>query len=293
MFEKLHLDELEGESLFEVFHSLFAKIPGWSTLADNLEKCLTVLLIVGVLAALGQCLFGYRLRKIWTAVDGFVVFGIAGGIIARQAGLTLGAAVGIGIAAAVAGALLGFFLWMVGCFFRVFLFTVIMVFAVCVTLNLPVLGLIIGLAAGLIAVILYLTFYKPFFIVYTSIAGGFTAALLFGELIPALAEQWYVTLLLGGAISAIGFMEQLIVNRKSECQPAAVGNNIAGDSIDEDSAEREDAKTTAADGAAEAVTENQEADSQPAAAEAVSCPECGAGCIPGAKYCIKCGHKLI
>lgn len=247
MLEKLHLDELTGSTLSEVLGKLFAKIPGWDTILPTLEKYSVPLLIFGIILALLQCLFGYKMKKYWTCIDGLMVFGVTGGIIAHQEGLGIGLVIAITAGAGLIGGLSGYFLWLAGCFFRVFFFVSIIVFSICTACELAVLGMIIGLAAGLIAGILAAAFNKPFMIIYTSIAGAFTAAGFLTTLVPELTRMWFLPVVIGGACSILGIIIQAVTNMEKHGSAEAVTREDITEAPAAEPAENELAQTAVMD----------------------------------------------
>ncbi|MBQ9118988.1 MAG: hypothetical protein IJY09_02890 [Lachnospiraceae bacterium] len=222
MFEKLHLEELEGNSVVEVLGKLFEKIPGGSDILEVLKEYAIVLVILGTLLALGQCFAGYKLRRLWTTEVGLVVCGFIGAIVAMQFDLPIGAVIGIAVAATILGAVLAWFLWKVGLFLRVLVTMGITVFAICAMNEIPEIGLIAGAAVGLIVAILVVAFEKPMTIVYTSLAGGFTAAALLST-VEQFGFEWWITLILGVVLMLAGILVQALTNRKS-AEPKAQEN---------------------------------------------------------------------
>ncbi|MDE7298647.1 MAG: hypothetical protein K2N94_07435 [Lachnospiraceae bacterium] len=213
MIADIQFDELAGGSFFEVAENLFQKLLP-ETWPEGIGKVSILLLALGLAAGIVQCLFGFKLRKIWTAIVSAAACGLTGAAISVFSGLGTGAVIGIGIGAAVVGGLLGYFLWFVGIFLRVFLTVAVCGFIVGILCGLDALGLIIALAAGLIAAILTVAFLKVMIIVYTSFAGGFSAA---GCLFQMLSFEtaWYLPLILGGAFAVVGLIVQAATNRRS------------------------------------------------------------------------------
>ena len=223
MIADIQFDELAGGSFFEVAENLFQKLLP-ETWPEGIGKVSVLLLALGLAAGIIQCLFGFKLRKIWTAIVSAAACGLTGAAISVFSGLGTGASIGIGAGAAVIGGLLGYFLWFVGIFLRVFLTVAVCGFIVGILCGLDALGLIIALAAGLIAAILAVAFLKVMIIVYTSFAGGFSAA---GCLFQMLSFEtaWYLPLILGGVFAVIGLIVQAVTNRRAPARSTERGED--------------------------------------------------------------------
>lgn len=211
MFANIQFNEFAGDSFYEVLEKIFRSIVPveW---VEAVEKYTVLFLILGLIIGISQCFFGYKLRKIWTGLDGMVVFGMGGAAIAVRFGLSIGTVVAVTVGAAVAGGLLGYFLWGAGIFLRVFSVVSVCVFAVGILYKLEALGLIIALAAGLIAAILTVAFVKIALIFYTSVAGALTAGVCVSKLFHE--DIWYLPLIIGGILAVAGLAAQFITNRK-------------------------------------------------------------------------------
>lgn len=215
MFAVVHLDKISGGDFFEVLQSLVSKcVPNGETILKVLSDYSVLFLILGIAVGISQCFFGYRLRKLWTAILMIILCGCGGAFLAAELGLSVAALVGITAGMAVVGGLLGYFLWIAGCFARPFVVVTVTVFAVFAVYDLQTLGLIVGLAAGLIAGIVAAAFYRMGLMVYSAVFGG----LLTGECIWSLVglEIRYPALIIGGILALAGFGVQFFVNRKPE-----------------------------------------------------------------------------
>lgn len=270
MLEMLRLEELEGGSMGEVIGKLLARIPGWDSVVPVWERCATVLMILGILLALLQCFGGYKLRRLWTTEVILVFSGFTAGLAAMDCGMPAVAVIGITIVAAVIGALFGWFLWKAGMFLRVLVTVFVVVFAACAVNKLTVIGMIAGLAAGLIMGILVIALHKSMTILYTSLAGGFLAAVLALKIIL----KWFTMLhvvAFGGGLMVCGILVQWLTNRKRCLEPDTI--------TEQPEAEKEEAA------AIETIGEEGQ--------EQLLCPDCKAPYKPNAKFCIMCGKKLI
>lgn len=210
----MSIDELlrvSGNSPEEVLREILSAILPESIL-DTAADLSILLLILGILAGVAQCFFGFKLIKLWTAIVGALFFGLTGAAISIAAGLPDAAVIGITAGAAVVGGLLGYFLWIVGIFFRVLLLVTTVTFVICVSNDLQTLSLIIALATGLIMAILAVAFVKPIVIIYTSFLGGMMVAKNICSLIKQ--EQWYLPLIIGGVLAVAGIVVQVMTNRR-------------------------------------------------------------------------------
>lgn len=215
MFGALHLEEITGGSFLEVLKSLILNcIPDGGEIIKIVQDFSVLFLILGILAGVFQCFFGYKVRRLWTAILMIAVCGCAGAAVAAWLELPVAAVIGITAGAAVIGGLLGYFVWIIGCFFRPFAVISISVFAAFVINDMHTLGLIIGLAAGLIAGIVSAAFYRVSLILYTSVFGGLLAGACAAELIGL--DLWYLPLIIGGVLALAGIIVQLLVNRKAK-----------------------------------------------------------------------------
>lgn len=215
MFCAVHLDKIAGGDFFEVLRSLVVNyIPDGGTIVKLLSELSILFLILGVMVGISQCFFGYQLRRLWTAILMIVLCGCSGAALATELKLPVAALVGVTAAMAVVGGLLGYFLWIVGCFFRPFAVVSISVFAAFVINDMQTLGLIIALAAGLIAGIVSAAFYRVCLILYTSVFGGLLTGACIAELTGL--DLWYLPLVIGGILALAGLIVQLLVNRRTK-----------------------------------------------------------------------------
>ena len=211
MFANIQFNEFAGDSFYEVLGKIFRSIVPAEWM-EAVEKYAVLFLILGLVIGISQCFFGYKLRKIWTGLDGMVVFGLGGAAVAVSFGLSIGTVVAVTVGASIAGGLLGYFLWGAGIFLRVFSVVSVCVFAVTTLYKLEALGLIIALAAGLIAAILTVAFVKIALIFYTSVTGALTAGVCLSKLFQE--DAWYLPLIIGGILAVAGLAAQFITNRK-------------------------------------------------------------------------------
>lgn len=334
MFCAVHLDKIAGGDFFEVLRSLVVNyIPDGGTIVKLLSELSILFLILGVMVGISQCFFGYQLRRLWTAILMIVLCGCSGAALATELKLPVAALVGVTAAMAVVGGLLGYFLWIVGCFFRPFAVVSISVFAAFVINDMQTLGLIIALAAGLIAGIVSAAFYRVCLILYTSVFGGLLTGACIAELTGL--DLWYLPLVIGGILALAGLIVQLLVNRRTK-ETERTENTPEGDGterkesgefsgtdepavqgvleaeaaeayVQDDgalelaaAAEPENDKGTGLpeglkNTASDAETENTAADRpcDTAGTARDVCPACGTPHGAGAKFCMQCGRRLI
>lgn len=338
----MSIDELlkvSGNSPEEVLREILSAILPESML-DTAADLSILLLILGILAGVAQCFFGFKLKKLWTAIVGALFFGLTGAAISIAAGLPDAAVIGITAGAAVVGGLLGYFLWIAGIFIRVLFVVATVTYVVCMSYDLKTLSLIIAMAAGLIMAILAVAFVKPIVIIYTSFLGGMMVAKNICSLIKQ--EQWYLPLIIGGVLAVAGIVVQVMTNRRktvvreqrTDGQDAARVEQNAGavvldavSSADEVREAQEKKPVEQSEPAEEPVTETAEqnesaenlvtetaaqnesvenlvmdtAEKEAAVAEEPMateepkhlCPSCGAEYKAGAKFCMRCGQKLV
>lgn len=215
MFGAIHLDKIAGDDFFEVLRSLIWHcLPDGGTVIKILYDYSILFLILGILVGVSQCFFGYKLRRLWTAILMIVVCGCGGAVLAAELKLPVAALIGVTAGTAIVGGLLGYFLWIIGCFFRPFAVISISVFAVFVINDMHTLGLIIALAAGLIAGIVSVAFYKVCLILYTSIFGGGLTGVCMAGLVGG--DMWYLSLIVGGVLAVVGIIVQLLAGRNTK-----------------------------------------------------------------------------
>lgn len=221
MFGMIHLDEISGGNFFEVLRNLVIKcVPNGETVVKVLADYSVLFLILGVAVGISQCFFGYQLRRLWTAILMIVACGCGSTALAGEFQISVAGLIGLTAGMAITGGLLGYFLWIAGCFLRPFVIVSAAVFAVFAIYDMQTLGLIVGLAAGLIAGIVAVAFYRIGLIVYSAVFGG----LLAGQCIWMLTgvEIWYPGLILGGILALAGIGIQIFTNRKPK-EAAAAG----------------------------------------------------------------------
>lgn len=137
-----------------------------------------ILLGLGILFALAQCFFGFKLQKLWIAFIGFLIgFGLGAAaslffIRSEHAGTI---AVITGVVCGIPAALISYRLYRAGifllCTFNIF-FTVSGLLS-----GKPIwIGILLGALAGLAAGILTLKFLRPAVIWTTAVSGGISAA---------------------------------------------------------------------------------------------------------------------
>lgn len=213
VFGIVGLENISGSNFFEVLRSLISVcVPDGKAVAKILSDYSVLFLILGIAVGISQCFFGYKLRKIWTAVLMIVFWGLAGAAIATGFSLPVAGLIGITAAMAVIGGLFGYFLWITGCFLRPLVSVSVVVFSLFVVYDLQTLGLIIGLAAGLIVGILAAAFYRIGLQLYTAVFGGLLAGQCIWELTGV--ALWYPALIIGGILVLAGFGVQMFVNWK-------------------------------------------------------------------------------
>lgn len=213
VFGMVGLENISGGDFFEVLQSLVSVcVPDGKAAAKILSDYSVLFLILGIAVGISQCFFGYKLRKIWTAVLMIILGGLAGAAIATGFSLPVAALVGITAAMAVIGGLFGYFLWITGCFLRPLASVSVVVFSLFVVYDLQTLGLIIGLAAGLIVGILAAAFYRIGLLLYTAVFGGLLAGQCIWELTGI--ALWYPALIIGGILVLAGFGVQMFANWK-------------------------------------------------------------------------------
>ena len=228
MFGAIHLDEISGGDFFEVLRNLILKcVPNGEAVVTTLTDYSVLFLILGIAAGISQCFFGYKLRKLWTAILMIVGCGFGSVALAEEFQVSVAGLIGLTAGMAIVGGFLGYFLWIAGCFLRPFVIVLAAVFAVFAIYGMQTLGLIVGLAAGLIVGIVAVAFYRVGLIVYSAVFGG----LLAGECIWMLTgnKVWYPGLIIGGILALAGFGVQIFMNRKPR-EAAAVGTEPDVDS---------------------------------------------------------------
>lgn len=166
---------------------------------------------LGVLLALANCFFGYRLQKLWIALGCFAV------------GATLGGGLGTlffkenPMAWAAAALVLGLVLAVLS--FRLYLSGVFLLcFALGCIITLPFAkfyggwGVLVCVAAGVVLGILGTKFVRPVLIVATALGGGVSAARALGQMLasvwPNLAGAQAVPLVAGLVLAVVGIMYQ-------------------------------------------------------------------------------------
>lgn len=176
MFAMIHLDKISGGDFFEVLRNLILQcIPNGEMVVKVLLDYAVLFLILGIAVGISQCFFGYKLRELWTAVLMIILCGCVSMVLVAEFEVSTAGLIALTAGMAIAGGLLGYFLWVLGCFLRPFAVVSVVVFAAFAVYGMQTLGLIVGLAAGLIAGIVAVAFYRNGLMVYSAVFGGMLA----------------------------------------------------------------------------------------------------------------------
>ena len=163
-----------------------------------------VVLAVGVLYALANCFFGYKLMRLWISLAGFLVgllLGFVGGLACH---LGAGIALLIGVVLGVLVALIANKVYRAG----VFLLCFVAVYGMLYTLiPLKWLGIVLGIAGGILAGILAAKFLRPMVILSTGIGYGMSAAQMLLSLFGV--DRMPIVLLVGVVLAVAGVAVQL------------------------------------------------------------------------------------
>lgn len=335
------------DNLFDLFSEFGLGGNLLDDVKELIQEYIIVAAIIGIVTGLLTCFLGYKLRKIWTALVGLLVFGGIGYAVSAMFVDETGAVIGIAVGAGIVGALLGFFLWRLGCALRALVISGLATFVLCMSkVDLDAdLSLIVALAVGLIIAILVFAYIRPLLIFYTAITGGFSAASSIMTLLPESTQEdlWFLVYVIAGVLAIAGIIVQFVTTKK-KIEPDVVEIPVVSGGMDEilptnpdaeafaestaedqsvfaptfeEKAEEvaKDVQETAdtvvnevtetveekADEAVEAIAAAAEETAQTAeevvvevqeAADPV-CPTCGEPHKIGAKFCMKCGNKLI
>lgn len=173
------------------------------------------MIIIGIVIALLNCFFGYRLLKFWISFTGFLIGGTAGYLIVNQYVNNIAYAI---LAGFLLGLLLSFLAWrfyLAG----VFVMVLLMIFSLFLRITpqerlyqilLLAAGLLISVAGAVAAVRLV----RPAVILTSAVSGGFSAA---ADLMVYLERQEiYPVLIAGAALAAIGAVVQFLTTRDGE-----------------------------------------------------------------------------
>ncbi|MDE7326873.1 MAG: zinc ribbon domain-containing protein [Lachnospiraceae bacterium] len=321
MFGMISLEEISGSSFLEILKNLVLQyVPDGETILRLLSDYPELFLSLGIAVGISQCFFGYAMRRLWTAILSVVLCGCCGaafavGVSLKPEGLAVATAV-----AAVLGGIVGYSLWIAGCFLRSFFIVGTAVFILFVMDGSNVPGLITGLAAGLVAGIATVAFYRVCLVLYTALFGG----LLAGACILGLAKaDGYPVYIIGGLLAAAGIAVQFIMGRKSKvaagagmsakeaakrlkattqmdtaAQLAAAdeeGGETAQEKRPEEGGYKDGTVVSGNDFARpqkEEIVAAQEGSGENADTSAKACPSCGAPYSSRAKFCMQCGCKL-
>jgi hypothetical protein len=180
-----------------------------SGLYDGLQSVMTAVALVGFLAAIIQCLFGFKLMKFWIAVQGLFIGGFVGAVISMLIGPSGPILLLFALIGAVIGAFVAFKLYKVGVFINCFGLGFFIVAGLVLAFINPSIaipfGIIGGIAAGVIAVILI----QPVFIISTSISGGMMA----GSFMSTILQMGSAAgILFGFLFSGLGIFVQIKMN---------------------------------------------------------------------------------
>lgn len=178
----------------------------FTNLQDTLEGYMMIFILVGIVFCLLNCLFGYKLRKFWSAM---LVFLISGAIVLAAGSFFMDNKTGAVITALVAGLLLAIL--------SVYVYWIAL-FVACVGLTYGVLALLIPdpivpvkvifVIVGVIVGRMVLRFERPLVIAITGICGGFGASKL---LFLLLDKDMAKPMLIGGLVaSAAGIVLQCL-----------------------------------------------------------------------------------
>ncbi len=156
---------------------------------------------ISLVAAACNGLFGYRLRKLWVSVFGFILGGFLGMLVTGWVTEQAAVIAGVGLLAAIIGALVAYKLYLAGIFCICFLCTA--------SLFLLFLGtdvwwkIVLLVAGGILVGVIGVQFVKPVLIISTSLSAGMTIANSVLEWFHVSENIWYSAL---GAALAVVFL---------------------------------------------------------------------------------------
>ncbi len=302
MLEMFCLTELHGADFWKVLEKILLRLPGGNAAVHIFESIGIGLPILIILIALVQIFAGYRLRRLWTMELGTAVVGVTAAIAAVYFGLPDVAVIALTAVAALVGAVLSYSFWKEALFLRVLLVVAGVIFITGEMYGQPEYGMIAGAAAGLIAGVLVSAFRKPATIIYTSIIGAVFVAISLGMMNLSVIDartSWYIA----GALMLAGLIVQFLMAREkpdraaeneepAETEPEPLKEAVIPETHEEPEDYAEEI-AVAIEVTEPAAVELTSEDKQPETTELVRlCPDCGAE-YKKAKFCIKCGRKLV
>lgn len=179
------------------------------------EQTSLVAIAFGVIFALCNCFFGYRLRKLWFALLGFSLGGLLGFFISTWLGQDAGIATLIGVVAGVVLALLSFKLYLCGVFLLCGgLFFMLWSVLLPSELSAVIYGMLVlgGVALSILIGIIAVKAVRPMVILTTAFSGGYTAVsglfTLFNK------EQGTLAMVLGIALGVAGLAFQFVSEKR-------------------------------------------------------------------------------
>lgn len=154
-------------------------------------------LVFGAVFALLNCFLGYKLVKLWSALAGFAVGGLAGFAVAMHFWNNAGIGTVVAIVAGLALGAVAFFIYKAG----VFVFCAFLTLFFCGAFIPGWPGAVIGLVLGIVVGVLAMKFMREVLIVTSAFSGGMNAA---NSLLPifsvtAAPAIWIVGILLAAA----------------------------------------------------------------------------------------------
>ena len=176
----------------------------------------TALLIIYAIFALANCFFGYRLKRVWITLVGFLIgffLGLIPSLILIDSEAVVIIALAIAIVAGVLIALVAYRFYKVG----IFVWVAFMTFPVVSSMfagKLQFLGVILGIAAGIIVGILSLKYLRAVCIISTSVNGGILAA----QNILALFNIFQIGIILavGAVLAVLGMLLQFHLTKPDD-----------------------------------------------------------------------------
>lgn len=163
---------------------------------------------VGLVFALLNCFFGYKLRKIWITLVGILVGFLIGFAVVMFLSTNLIASLIIGVITGILLGIISFKLYLVGIFLLCGASAFFLVYS-CIPVDWLriLLGFIAGIAVGILAV----KFVRPVTILSTGINGGFTAGQAIFSAFQITSWQYFP---IGAILAVLGILVQFKTTKK-------------------------------------------------------------------------------
>lgn len=169
--------------------------------------------LVGVFA-IAQCFFGYKLLRVFIAVETFLIGIVVGGVVGHSLGLVTGLCVIIALICAVIFACVSFKIYLAGVFLTTAGIGCVLTYAAAVSLlQLKVASLIMGIVFGIVVGLIAVRFVRPVVIILTSIAGGLCGAALLLQ--SCNIHQEWASIVVGIVCAVFGMVFQFKRNASS------------------------------------------------------------------------------